>query len=95
MIVMPCKRREFSSYLDSCIFLIDNNPIERVNTFFHLGHLITSSLYDDEDIVRRRGDFIGQVNNVICYFLELNSFVRNNLFRSYCTSFYTVASYGR
>ena len=88
MIVMPCKGRDFSSYLDSCIFRIDNKPIDCVNSFSHLGHLITSSLYDDEDIVRRRGDFIGQVNNVICYFRELNSFVRNNLFRSYCTSFY-------
>ena len=88
MMVMPCKRRDVSSYLDSCIFRIDNKPIERFNTFYHLGHLITSSLYDDEDIVRRRGDFIGQVNNVICYFRKLNSFVRNNLFRSYCTSFY-------
>jgi hypothetical protein len=28
----------------------------------HLGHLITSSLCDDENIVKRRGEFLGQVN---------------------------------
>jgi hypothetical protein len=88
MIVTPNKRRSFSSRLDSCGFRIDNKPIEFVSSFSHLGHLITSSLSDDEDIVKRRGEFIGQVNNVICYFRKLSSSVRYKLFRSYCTSFY-------
>jgi hypothetical protein len=37
---------------------------ELVKSFSHLGHLITSSSYDDEDIVERRGDFMGLVNDV-------------------------------
>jgi hypothetical protein len=67
MIVTPNKRRSFSSRLDSCCFRIDNKPIEFVSSYPHLGHLITSSLSNDEDVVKRRGEFIGQVNNVICY----------------------------
>jgi hypothetical protein len=88
MIVTPNKSRSFSSPLDACDFGTDNKPIEFFSSFSHLGHLITSSLSDDEDIVKRRGEFIGQDNNVICYFRKLSSSVRYKLFRSYCTSFY-------
>ena len=84
---MPSKCRDTSSYTDSCICRIDNKLIELVNSFSLLGHLITSSLRGYRQASRWL-NFIGQVNNVICYFSKLNSFVRFNLFRSYCTSFY-------
>jgi hypothetical protein len=86
-VLPPGPRTSFNRFV-SCVFQVDSKPIETVNSFVHLGHVITSSLCDDEDIVKRRGDFIGQVNNVICYFRKLNSFVRYKLFRSYCTSYY-------
>jgi hypothetical protein len=69
-------------------FCIDNKPIEMVSSFSHLGHLITSTLNDDADIMIRRNDFIGQVNNVLSYFRMLKSSVLLKLFRSYCTSYY-------
>jgi len=37
-------------------------------SFIHLGHTINSDLNDKDDIWHRRHVFIGQVNNVICYF---------------------------
>jgi hypothetical protein len=43
---------------------------------------------DDEDIAGRCGSFIGQFNNVLCYFKHLDSNVKYKLFTSYCTSFY-------
>ncbi len=88
MIVLPNKRRTSLTHLDSCVFRIDNKPIEFVDSFSHLGHVITSSLCDSEDIAKRRGEFVGQVNNVLCYFCKLSPSVRYNLFRSYCTSLY-------
>jgi hypothetical protein len=47
-----------------------------------------SSSDDEEDISKRRNDCVGQVNNMISYFNNLESFIRYKLFTSYCTSFY-------
>jgi len=70
------------------VFHIGNKPIEFVNSFCHLGHLINSELNDDDDIIKRRNNFIGQVNNTLSYFRSLDSFVQHKLFQSYCTSYY-------
>lgn len=88
LVMMPNKRRGYSPCFEQCVFYIDNTPIERVESFSHLGHSLTSSLSDDKDISKRCGEFASQANNVLCYFRNLNSSVRFRLFRSYCTSFY-------
>ena len=91
MTVMPTMSAKSSTpyrLFDECKFYIDGAPIESVHSFTHLGHLITSSLADDDDIMKCCGTFAGQVNNVFCYFRKLNSFTRYKLFRSYCTSLY-------
>lgn len=88
MPAMPAKSRASYMHFDDCIFYIDGAPIESVHSFMHLGHLITSSLADDDDIDKCCGNFNGQVNNVLCYFRKLNSSTRYELFRFYCTSFY-------
>jgi hypothetical protein len=33
------------------------------------------------DILKRRSDFIGQVNNMLCYFCKLNTSLKNRLFQ--------------
>ena len=43
---------------------------------------------DALDIVCRRNNFVGQVNNLSCYFRKPTSCVKYRLFRTYCTSFY-------
>ena len=50
--------------------------------------MISSQMEDTFDIVCRRNDFVGQVNNLLCYFRKLTSCVKYRLFRFYCTSFY-------
>jgi len=67
-----------------CEFVVQGKPVECVSPYVHLGHLITNNLDDSCDISQRRCDFIGQVNNVLCYFIAVNY----KLFQSYCTSFY-------
>ena len=47
--------------------VVDNKSIEFVESFFHLGHLFKSNSDDCADIRKRRSNFIGQVNNVLCY----------------------------
>jgi len=42
---------------------VGNKPIEFVNSFFHLDHLINSEPSNDEDITKGRNKFIGQVTS--------------------------------
>ena len=51
-----------------CEFMVQGKPMEFVSSYVHLGHLISDKLDDGCDISQRRCDFIGQVNNVLCYF---------------------------
>jgi len=62
--------------------------IDNVDRFSHVGHIITSSLFDGDDIVQRRNTFVGQTNNVLCFLNKLNTIFRLKLFKSYCTSIY-------
>ena len=45
-----------------------------------VGHLITNKLNDSFDVLKRRTDFIGQVNNMFCHFRNLNSCVKFSFF---------------
>jgi hypothetical protein len=69
-------------------FTINDNNIEFVDNYKHLGHVISSEQTDDTDISEKRAVFIGQANNVLCYFAKLSAKVKYKLFISYCTSFF-------
>jgi len=62
--------------------------MEIASFYTHLGHIISSSVDDSLDIIKRQQDFNGQVNNMLCFFGKLLSIVKSHLFISYCTSFY-------
>ena len=57
-------------------------------SYKHLGHIISNTHTDDVDINEKRCVFIGQTNNVLCYFAKLSANVRLRLFSSYCISFF-------
>jgi len=88
LVVVPFRRHALFEELLECVFYIGNKPIESVNSFCHLGHLINSELRDDEDITKGRHNFIGQVNKTLSYFRSLDSLVQHKLIQSYCTRFY-------
>ena len=88
LVFLPNSRRFLRQQLNECTFYVGNKPIEYVTSYSHLGHIITSLMDDDADLVKRRSDFVGQVNNVLCYFGKVNSLVKNRLFHNYCTSMY-------
>ena len=69
-------------------FSIGGQPIDIVHSYKHLGHLINSQLDDNDDILEKRSIFIGQCNNIICYFNKLTSSVKQRLLNCYCTSFF-------
>jgi len=87
MIVLPSSGCMLAPLLSEYAFRIGGMQIEIVSFYCHLGHMIYSSLSDEQDISYRRNTFIGQVNSV-CFFAKLPSAVKAWLFLSYCTSYY-------
>jgi hypothetical protein len=69
-------------------FEVCGNKIENVDSWPHLGHVVTSDLSDAKDIQSRCRSMIGQINKVLCLFSKLDTVTRNRLFTSYCSSFY-------
>ena len=70
------------------VFSINGQPIEYVEQYSHLGHIICNSLDDNADILHRRNAMAGQINNVLCYFGKLDYFVKVKLLKTYCSSLY-------
>jgi len=68
--------------------IINKKPIKFVYSYSRLGHVIVDSASDEQEISNWLCDFIGQVNNVLCYFQKLQASVKYRLFCSYCTIFY-------
>jgi len=87
LVVLPKNCRNTFKKVNDCTFYIDGRMIDLVQSFSHLGHLITPDSDDGEDITIRKHSFIGQVNNTLCCFGNLSSFVKYNLFHAYCTSY--------
>lgn len=68
IVVAANKRRHFYKDMCNCSFSIGARCIENVDKFPHLGHIITSSFDDLDDILHRRNSFVGQTNHVLCFF---------------------------
>jgi hypothetical protein len=64
------------------------NDIDFVESFKHLGHVINSDFDDAGDNEDKRAVFIGQANNVSCYFGKLTAKVKQVLFNHYCLSLF-------
>jgi hypothetical protein len=88
IVFAPSTHRQFTADFNQCCFLINGCRIENVRSYPHLGHIITSQFTDKEDILFRRNCFVGQVNNVSCYFRNLDLAVKLKLFKSFCSSIY-------
>jgi len=75
-------------FIKGKVFYVGGKPIDFVSSFPHLGHVITDTLDDGPDITKRLGNFIGQVNDVLCFFGKVSSDVKVRLLEAYCTSYY-------
>jgi len=81
-----------TEYLLGSQFTINGNVIEFVQSWPHLGHIITSNMGDASDIDRCRTKLISQINNVLCSLQQVDSIVEVNLLKSYCLNLYVVNS---
>ena len=77
---------------DVC-FSIAGNIIENVVSWPHLGHVITNNDSDQLDIMSRSCSFIGQINNVICWFSKLDCCTKTKLLKVHRFSFYGCESW--
>ena len=59
-----------------------------VDRWMHLGHVIADSCTDVYDIANRRGSLIGQINNVLFYFSNIDPLDKVRLLIAHCYSFY-------
>jgi hypothetical protein len=51
--------------------------MEFMDSYCPLGHIINSQFTDDDDdIYKRKADFIGQVNILLCHFHAVNPVVK-------------------
>ena len=67
---------------------INGSAVEVMQSWPHLGHIISSDMDDTSDIDRCRHKLIGQINNVLCSFHQVDSIVKIGLLKSYCLSLY-------
>ena len=84
---MKCLRSVYKN-VESSIFSIGGQQLECVDSYCHLGHIISSSFDDSDDILNRRNHFIGQANSLFCFFNKMDLLVKIKLFKSYCSSLY-------
>ena len=84
LVVLLSSRRYICNHIKNCTFYVGGSPIEFVDSFAHLGHVITNQLIDNVYIMNSRNNFVGQVNSVLCFLSKLNASVRYKLFQSYC-----------
>ncbi len=59
-------------------------------TVKYLGHFINNEMSDDDDMYRQRRKLYAQANMLVRKFYMCSDEVKINLFRAYCTSFYTA-----
>jgi hypothetical protein len=88
LVIVANRWRSLSKSMNDCYFSIGGKPIENVTSYPHLGHIINSKFSDNDDILHRRNNFIGQTNNILCFFNKLDLFVKIKLFKAYCSSIY-------
>ena len=68
-------------------FTINGNVIEVVQSLPQPGHIITTDMDNIRDIDRCRHKLVGQINNVLCSFHQVDSVVKIALLKS-CLSVY-------
>jgi Reverse transcriptase (RNA-dependent DNA polymerase) len=67
LVIASPKYRSFYRDMFAYSFTISGNIIQNVNSYSHLGHIITSSFTDIEDISSRRNSLISKANTVIFF----------------------------
>jgi hypothetical protein len=77
-----------STLLDYPKVTLADNPIDNVNSYKYLGHIITDTLVDDEDILARTRDIYKQANMLKHNFKRCSKKLKILLFKTYMNNVY-------
>ena len=69
-------------------FFIGGSVVEYVDSWPHLGHIITNTGDDRLDIISRFNSLCAQIKNVLCYFKSTSIIIKMKLLMSYCSCHY-------
>jgi hypothetical protein len=69
-------------------FFIGDNVIDYVEAWPRLGHILTCDQSDAKDIDRCYLSLVKQINEILCYFGNLNCITKLNLLYAFCSSLY-------
>ena len=86
-VCMCATPKGYRGFVPPAIYL-NNEKLSYVDSFYYLGHIITSDISDDEDIKREIRSLSARGNALIRTFKFCNDEVKLNLFKTYCYSFY-------
>ena len=67
---------------------LPNDDDDDVQLVKHLGHIITSDLTDDKDIMHQTSMYNRKANAVLSDFKHISGDLRVQIMQSYCSSFY-------
>ena len=73
---------------------MNGEPMEWVGEITHLGNILSSNLSDKNDVIYKKGQFIGNVNRIIAQFGYTQLPVKCKLFNSYRALYFMVVLYG-
>ena len=87
MLFSPSNKPECESRYTPTFF-INKSPIDYVDSWLHLGNILSIDQNDSLSIASRRSHLIGQINNILCTFGKLSIAVKTDLLYKFCSSFY-------
>ena len=70
------------------VFFIGGSVSDQVDSWTHLGHIISHTGDDRLDIINRCNCLCAQINKVLCYFKSTSIIIEMKLRMSYCSSYY-------
>jgi len=69
-------------------FYIGGQRVGLASEYVHLGHIVSASLDDKNDVLAKRNSLCGKINSVLYYLWKRDPLVKLKLLRSYCSDFY-------
>jgi len=67
---------------------VGGSDIEHVDSWTHLGHILSSDCRDNKDIEHRCVQTVKQINELLSYFGKLDAIAKLQLLYSYCSNLY-------
>lgn len=73
------------------VIKLNDNNLEYVSNYKYLGHIISSDLTDDKDILNQLRCIYSRGNSLIRKFAKCSDYVKISLFKAYCSPVYCCA----